>query len=146
MATKPTAPRVMSGTFGMLYWNGEPVYEVKKFEAKLKVDREDISFAGEMGKDSKLIGMGGEWSFTVNKVFSRGAKAISLEIKEGRDPRCQFNGKVDDPDAFGSERMTLYNCWFGDLDLMNFESGKVINQEFSGGFTDFDFPDTVEVR
>ena len=63
MAKKPTAPRVMSGTFGMLYWDGEPVYEVSSFEAKLKVNRETVTFAGEMTEDSKLMGTAGEWSF-----------------------------------------------------------------------------------
>ena len=70
MAKKPTAPRVMSGTFGMLYWDGEPVYEVSSFEAKLKVNRETVTFAGDMTEDSKLMGTAGEWSFKVKKVFS----------------------------------------------------------------------------
>ena len=55
-------------------------------------------------------------------------------------------GAVSDPDAYGSERVVLYNCWFGDLTLMSFETGKVMEEEFSGGFTDFDFPDTVAPR
>ena len=52
----------------------------------------------------------------------------------------------DDPDAFGSERLVLNNCWFGDLTLMSFENAKVLEEEYSGGFTDFDFPDLVRVR
>ena len=146
MAKKPTAPRVMSGTFGMLYWDGEPVYEVSSFEAKLKVNRETVTFAGDMTEDSKLMGTAGEWSFKVKKVFSRGQTKIATQIKKGIDPRCQFIGKVDDPDAYGSERLVLDNCWFGDLTLMSFETGKVLEEEFSGGFTDFDFPDTVAVQ
>jgi hypothetical protein len=53
---------------------------------------------------------------------------------------------LDDPDAYGSERLVLNNCWFGDLVLMSFENAKVLEEEYSGGFTDFDFPDTVRVR
>lgn len=146
MAVKPEAPRVMSGTFGTLYWDGEPVYEVNSFEAKLKVNRETVTFAGEMAEDSKLMGTAGEWSFKVKKIFSRGQTKIASAIKNGEDPRCQFIGAVSDPDAYGSERVVLYNCWFGDLTLMSFETGKVMEEEFSGGFTDFDFPDTVAPR
>lgn len=145
MAKKPTAPRVMSGTFGMLYWNGEPVYEVNSFEAKLKVNRETVTFAGDTTEDSKLMGTAGEWSFKIKKVYSRGQE-LATQIKNGIDPRATFIGKVDDPDAFGSERVVLYNCWFGDLTLASFESGKVLEEEFSGGFTDFDFPDSVDVQ
>ena len=58
----------------------------------------------------------------------------------------QCFGAVSDPDAYCSERVVLYNCWFGDLTLMSFEAGKVMEEEFSGGFTDFSFPDTVKPR
>ena len=146
MATKPTAPRVMNGKWGMLYWDSEPVFEVSKFEAKLKIDREDIDFAMQMGKDSKMTGYAGEFSFTVKKVFSRGQIKLCQAVKEGRDVRCQLIGKLEDPDAFGSERVVLDNCWFGDLVLMSFENAKTLEEEYSGGFTDFDFPDLVKVR
>ena len=77
MAQKPTAPRVMNGKWGMLYWDGEPVFEVSKFEATLKLEREDVDFAMQMSKDSKLTGYSGEFSFTIKKIFSRGQ--IKLE-------------------------------------------------------------------
>jgi len=65
MAIRPTAPRVMSGTFGMLYWDGDPIFEVNSFEAKLKLNRETVNFAMEMAEDSKLTGTAGEFSFKV---------------------------------------------------------------------------------
>ena len=36
MAVKHTAPRVMNGKWGMVYFDGEPVYETDSYEAKLK--------------------------------------------------------------------------------------------------------------
>jgi hypothetical protein len=146
MAVKPTAPRVMSGTFGTLYWDGEPIFEVNSFEAKLKLNRESVTFAGDMMEDSKLTGLAGEFSFKLKKVFSRGQIKIAQAIKAGKDPRSQFIGKISDPDAYGSERVVLNNCWFGDVTLMSFESGKLLEEELSGGFTDYDFPDTVKPR
>ena len=146
MAQKPTAPRVMNGKWGMLYWDGEPVFEVSKFEATLKLEREDVDFAMQMSKDSKLTGYSGEFSFTIKKIFSRSQIKLANAIKQGRDVRCQLIGKLDDPDAYGSERLVLNNCWFGDLVLMSFENAKILEEEYSGGFTDFDFPDLVRVR
>lgn len=143
---KPSAPRVMNGTFGMLYWDGEPVFEVSSFTATLKLNRETVSFAMDMAEDSKLTGTSGEFSFKIKKIFSRGQQKLAMAIKRGIDVRSQFVGKIDDPDAYGSERLVLENCWFGDITLMAFESGKIGEEEFSGGFTDFDFPDTVSVR
>ena len=143
MAVKPTAPRVMNGKYGMLYWNGEPIFEVDSFEAKIKIDREDISFVGTMGKDSKMTGFSGEYSFKIKKIFSRGQILFANAIKEGRDIRSQFIGKIDDPDSYGSERLILENCWLNELTLMKFESGKIGEEEFGGGFTDYYFADTV---
>ena len=53
MAVKPTAPRVMNGKWGMVYLDGEPVYETDSYEAKLTIEREDVDFVGKMAKDSK---------------------------------------------------------------------------------------------
>ena len=55
MAVKPTAPRVMNGKWGMVYLDGEPVYETDSYEAKIKIEREDVDFVMQMAKDSKLM-------------------------------------------------------------------------------------------
>jgi len=146
MSKKPTAPRTISGTHGYLYWDGEIIFEVTSFEAKIKPNRETITFAGDMVADSKLMSLEGEFSFKIKKVFSRGQIKLAAEFKAGRDPRSQLIGKLSDPDAYGSERVVLNNCWFSDITLMNFESGKISEDEFSGGFTDWSFPDVIRVR
>ena len=35
------------------------------------------------------------------------------------------------------------NCWYNDVSLMNFETGKIVEEEFSGGFTDYDLTSTM---
>ena len=143
---KLSAKRVMNGKWGMLYWDGEAIFEVDSFEATLKTDREDIEFVGQMAKDSKLVGYTGEYSFKIKKVFSRGQKKLVESIKSGNDVRSQFIGKIADPDAYGSERLVLEDCWFNDISLMKFESGKMMDEEYKGGFTDCYFPDLVNTN
>lgn len=145
MSRKPTAPRVMSGTHGYVYWNGDIVFEASKAESSIKTDREDITFSGDMWKDSKLMSLGGEFSLTVRKVYSR-AKELAEAFSQGKDPRSELVYKLDDPDAFGAERIALHNCWFNDLTLLSFENGKIAEDEFSGGFTSFNYLDSVEVK
>jgi len=146
MAEKPTAPRVMSGSHGYVWWDGDLLYEISKFEATLKVERDDVKFAGDMMKDTKLTGLGGEFSFTVKKVYSRGQIKLAKALRAGKDPRSQLVGTLDDPDAYGRETVVLSNCAFNDVTLMTFESGSLGEEEFSGVFTDFDYPDTVAPR
>lgn len=146
MAVKPTAPRVMNGKWGMVYLNGEPVWETDSYEAKVKIEREDVDFVMQMAKDSKMTGLTGEWSMKIKKVFSRGAQLLADSIKKGQDVRIQIISKLDDPDAYGSERLVVENAWFNELMLQKFENAKMVDEEYSGGFTDFYFPDIVKVR
>ena len=53
MAVKPTAPRVMNGKWGMVYLDGEPVYETDSYEAKIKIEREDVDFVMQMERTRK---------------------------------------------------------------------------------------------
>lgn len=146
MAVKPTAPRVMNGKWGMVYLNGEPVWETDSYEAKVKIEREDVDLVMQMAKDSKMTGLTGEWSMKIKKVFSRGAQLLADSIKKGQDVRIQIISKLDDPDAYGSERLVVENAWFNELTLQKFENAKMVDEEYSGGFTDFYFPDIVKVR
>jgi hypothetical protein len=136
----------MAGKYGMVYWDGEPLVEVSSFTAKVKTNREDVDMAGALATDSKMTGFAGEYTLKVKKIFSRGQIKFALAIREGRDVRTQIVGKLADPDAYGSERVILYNCWLNELTLMDFENGKLGEEEFSGGFTDYSFPDLVAPR
>lgn len=53
--SKPAVGKTISGTHGYLWWNNSICYEVTSFEAKLKANRETITFAGDMWEDSKLM-------------------------------------------------------------------------------------------
>lgn len=137
------------GTYGKVWWDGEEVFEIESFEAKIKVERDDVSFAGSLDSDSKIKGMKGEGKMKIKKIFSRGKRKMLEAYKRGEDIRSQLVGKVSDPDAIGkqSERIVLNNVWFNDLTLMDFELNKKMDEEISFGFTasDVDFADEAKV-
>ena len=81
MAVKPTAPRVMNGKWGMVYLNGEPVWETDSYEAKVKIEREDVDFVMQMAKDSKMTGLTGVWCMMNKKDLSRGAQLLADKDK-----------------------------------------------------------------
>lgn len=145
MAIKPTAQRIMGGTHGYVYWDNEIIFEVSKVEAKVTTEREDVTFSGDMWKDSKLMGLGGEFTINLRKVYSR-ARKFAEAFSKGQDLRSELIFKLDDPDAYGAERVALHNCWFTDLTLIAFENGSITEDEFSGGFSSFDYLDSVNVR
>jgi hypothetical protein len=138
----------VNGSWGQVWWDGELVFELETFEAKVTTEREDVSIG--MDKDSKLIGLKGEGTLKVKKVFSRGKKKLLAAWKLGEDPRSTLVGKLKDPDTIGkqSERVSIGNVWFDELTLIQFEKAKKGEDEYKFGFTpsDADFIDTIDVQ
>ena len=79
-----------------LVLSGKGVFE-SSFEATLDPDREDVTFSGDMIKDSKLMSVSGTYTMKVRKVFSRGKK-FAEAFMQGKDPRFTL--------------ITLFNFWF----------------------------------
>ncbi|MHC1683418.1 MAG: phage tail tube protein [Clostridiaceae bacterium] len=140
---------IISGTYGTLWWDGEKILEIDAFEARVKIEREGVSFAGDLSEDSKIKGLKGEGKLKLKHVFSRGVKKLLKAYQKGEDPRSQLIGKLQDPDAVGkqSERVVINNVWFNELTLMEFENGKNGSKEYPFGYTpsDVDYPDEIKV-
>ncbi|GAB6086490.1 phage tail tube protein [Alkaliphilus crotonatoxidans] len=136
--------RLINGTFGSVWWDGELLADIESFEAKITIDREEINMAGSLSKDSKMLGWSGEGTLKLKKVYSRAQKKIAMAIKEGRDVRSKLVAKLADPDAYGTQRVVLYNVWFSEVMLMAFEQKAKLEEDIPFGFSDFDFPDLIE--
>jgi len=135
MNTSLDARRQFNGTFGDLWWDGEKILETVSFEAKVTVNREDVSQSGDNSMDSKMMSLKGEGTLKIKKVYSRGLNKLLEAYKSGRDPRSQFIGLLNDPDALGKERVVIDNCWFNEFTLMQFENNQLLEREFPFGFT-----------
>lgn len=129
-----SAKRVMSGTFGGVYCDGELLAEVSAFQAKHTFQRDDIQMAGEMAVDSKITNTKGTGSVTLKKVYSRFAGYVD-RIQRGEDIRFTIISKLDDPDAFGAERVALYEVSFDEMTLMDWAVGKTQDLNYPFRFT-----------
>lgn len=127
--------RRWNGNHGKVWWDGELLFEISKFEAKVTANREDVIIGNSV--DSKIVGLKGEGTITIKTVVNRNIKAYLEEWKAGRDPRATIVGLLEDPDAVDGqvERCSMDNCWFNELTLMSFEKGNVVTKEFPFGFT-----------
>ena len=137
--------RVISGSWGELWWNNDKIFDVSKFEAKVTAEREDVIQGGSLDIDSKLVALKGEGSFTCKRVYSRGIKNLIDYWIQGKDPRSVLIGKLDDPDSYGAERIVFNNVWFSEAIIMTFEGKKVTEEEFKFNFTvsDVDFQQII---
>lgn len=138
--------RRWNGSHGRVWWDGELLFEIAKFEAKVTADREDVLIGNS--KDSKITSLTGSGSFTIKSVINRNINRYLEEWKNGHDPRATLVGLIDDPDAVEGqkERSIIDNVWFNELVLLAFEKGQVVEKEFTFGFTpqDASFVETVD--
>ena len=142
MRTVDSAKRVMSGTFGELWWNGELIAECNKFTAKYTQSKESVNLARQMVEDSKVMSTKGTGSFRLYKVYSR-FSAFADAILAGRDERGTMVSKLDDPDAYGAERVAIYGVSLDEVTLANWERRAIQQDETPFTFTSHKFLETA---
>ena len=77
------ASRVMSGTWGEVWLDGDKVSEAYGIQAKVAFDKEDIPMCRQMGTDVKITSFKGTGSLRLYKTTSRMALAIGENIRNG---------------------------------------------------------------
>lgn len=142
MSKIDSAKRVMSGTYGELWWDGELIAECDKFSAKYTQSKEVVNLARQTVEDSKVMGSKGTGSFRVYKVYSR-FRDYADAVQSGKDVRGTFVSKLDDPDAYGAERVAIYNVSLDEVPLVNWEHKTIQKDEVPFTFTSHKFLETA---
>ena len=138
------AKRVINGTFGTVWVDNEPWLDVESFEAIANVDYEDVNMAGNLATNKKQTGWNGTGSMTIKKVYSRMAKKMAEGVKKGQIPRMKIVGKLADPDAFGAERVAIYDVTMDSFTLMKFEQKTTMSEDISFAYSDFEPIDLIQ--
>lgn len=138
--------RAINGTYGEVWLEGEIVREATALKAEISLDFLDVPMCGTLSKHKKVSGLNGNGSITMTKVNSRMAIKLSDMLKAGKTPTFTIISKLDDPDAYGAERVVLKNCQFSTLTLADWSANQIgsITQNFT--FTDWDYLDLIEPR
>lgn len=137
------ASRVISGTWGEMWLDDVYVGECYGLQAKVTFNRETIQQCRKLTAGRKLMSMEGTGSVKMHKVSSRMTEAIGERIKQGIDPRFTIISKLDDPDAYGAERVMLTGVSFDDLTLADWEVGAVGKLENPFAFEDWELVDAI---
>lgn len=135
--------RVMSGTFGQVWVNGELWAELDGFQAKYAYNKEEIQMCGNMVTGTKTTSVKGTGSISVKKVYTRNHTRAD-SVVNGVDERAVIVAKLDDPDAFGAERVALYDVSFDDETIMDFSAGSTAKTSFPFTFGRREWLDTVD--
>lgn len=138
--------RVINGTFGEVWLDGDKVAECYGLEAKVEFEKEEIAMCGQLGVDTKIMGYKGTGSLKMHKMNSRMMLKLSDKVKAGTNPRLQILSALKDPAADGGERVLIKDAAFDDLTLAGWEAKNKGEVECPFTFTDWELLDTIQPR
>lgn len=142
---KISGNRIISGTHGKVFIDGVCIAECSACQAKITANKDTVQMAGNMMQDTKVSSVKGTGSLTLYKVFSRFAE-YAKSILEGKDLRATIISAVEDPDAYGFERVMLLDVSFDEYALQNWETGKAQSDTVPFTFGGYQNVDTIAVR
>lgn len=140
-----SAKRVISGTYGEVWVDGEKIAECTACQAKVAKNKQTVNLCGQFMDDTKVTSGSGTGSLTLYKVDS-GFIQRQSKLQDGVDVRCTIISKLRDPDSYGAERVALYNVSFDDLTLADWQAATMGTVTAPFTFSRYELLDTIEVQ
>ena len=136
--------KVINGTWGSVWVDGEKINECYGLQATVEVKREAIKVCGDMWEHNKMVGMKGKGTIKMNRVTSRFVEAVLVEIEQGKDVTCEIQSMLEDPDALGRETIVLKNVTFDELSIQDWEAEQPGAYEIPFSFAGMEYVDSID--
>lgn len=140
------AQRVINGTFGEVWVDDDYMAETTALQAKVSLEKQEVNQTGTLAKGYKVTGVDGKGTLKLNKVTSYFIKKLSDNLKAGKTTVCKIMSNLNDPDAFGAERVMLSDCVFDELTLIDWEAKKLGEESIPFTFSSWEVLDAIEVE
>lgn len=137
------AKRVINGTFGKVYLDGQLLAECYKFQAKTEITRGEVQFCGSLIAGQKLTKLSNSGTIGLHKVNSRLARMYADDIQSGKDHSCTIISQLEDPDANGKEGVAFSGCKFNDLTHADWEAAVLGKVEAPFTFIEYEYIDMI---
>lgn len=143
--TIDTAKRVINGTWGEVWLDGEKIAECTACQLRVSKNKDTVNLCGQFMADTKASSASGTGSLTLYKVDSGFAQKQS-GLQDGKDRRFTVVSKLSDPDSYGAERVAVYNVSFDDLTLADWQAATLGTVTAPFTFSRYEFLDQIEVQ
>lgn len=144
MSKKMNQNKVINGTFGRLWMNGELYSNVKSFEAKATFNYEEVNMADDLATYQKYMGYAGSGTTVLHKIDSHVAKLIADGIESGVMPEISLVGRLADPASYGAERVEFTGVTFDEITLLKFANKEIQEEEVPFKFAKFKYLDMID--
>ena len=128
--------RTILGSYSKLIMNGEWQTNTSAVEAVVEMDKGELNVMGDDWTRHKKGQKKGTGSFS-------GYKVTSKMIQQGFE-RFELIVTLEDPEAYGHERVRLKNCMADSIQLANVTAGEVVEEETPFTFEGYELLDAIE--
>lgn len=135
--------RVLRGTDGRVFFEGELMGNVKSFEAKVSVNKDSILANGDYGEKHIMNSYSIAGTFTGFKCNSYILKKYAEALKTGVMPELTVVGQNADRGAGTVERVAMYGVIPDEIMLTKFENGTIVEEEMPFTADDYKVLDTL---
>lgn len=129
--------RIIMGTFGQIFIDGVWQSNLNHLEANVEAEKRELNLVGTDYTVFKLGRKKGTGTMSGYKVSSdmiaRGFQKFSIIHK------------LDDPEAYGFERIQLNNCMVDKIQLANWTAGEEVAEETAFTFESYELLDPITV-
>ena len=136
--------KVFRGTFGKVWVDGERMSNVKSFEAKASIDYEDMNVNGDFGTKKRYMGYSISGTMTLHKFDSFILRKYQAGLMTGELPDMTIVAALDDPTAYGAERVQLRDVLLDEVTLNKFENKTLTEEEVPFTAGSYEFLDLIE--
>lgn len=135
--------KIIRGSMGKLWLNDERLANVKSFEAKATLNYEDVDCNGDLGVKKRYMGYSVSGTAVLHKYDSTVAKLMKDGIVSGSLPEIKIVAALDDPTAYGAERVALYDVAIDEVTLSKFENKGLTEEEVPFTAGSFEYLDLI---
>lgn len=127
--------RVIMGTFGQIFIEGVWQSNLNHLEASVEAEKKELNLVGTdytVYKLGRKKGIGTMSGYKVTSdMIARGFQKFSIIHK------------LDDPEAYGFERIQLNNCMVDKIVLANWTAGEEVTEETPFTFESYELLDPI---
>lgn len=143
--TIDSAKRVINGTWGEVWLDGDKLCECYGLQLKVSKTKETVNLCGRFMSDTKATNGSGTGSLMLYHVDSGMLRRLQA-LKNGVDARCIVTSALKDPDSWGAERVSVSNVSFDDLTLADWQAATVGKVTAPFTFSDYELLDLIEAE
>ncbi len=140
---KVTNNSFLNGSGGALWIDGERLAQVKKVEAKITGQFEDVEVAGDFATYSQYVGYSIEGTVTLQKVNSFVLNKVVQGFKTGEMEESTIITKIENPKTKAVERVSITGVLFTEADLGSFDTKSLMEEEIPFRATDYNVLEAI---